>query len=259
VFGRGVPERAHGGNHLIFAVLALLDASFNGGCSGMKSSLTRFNQIAVASVPLFLASAGPAFAHHLMGGKLPDTFATGLLSGLGHPVIGLDHFAFIAGVGIASAFLTRGFIAVVAFIVATVAGCTLHLMSVSIPAVEIIVAASVLMIGVAIMSGRLLSADAATVLFAVAGLFHGYAYGESIFGAEQTPLAAYLVGFALIQTAIATGFMLLVRSLAPMRAGAAPSRLAGAVIAGIGLTFLVQNVQAVVLPLPPATAQVSGT
>jgi urease accessory protein len=226
----------------------------------MKSTFIRLGRVAAAAAPFVLASAAPAFAHHLMGGKLPDTFTTGLLSGLGHPIIGLDHFAFIAGVGIASAFLQRGFIAVVAFIIATIAGCTLHLMSVTIPAVEIIVSASVLIVGAAIMSGRLLSVGAATGLFALAGLFHGYAYGESIFGAEQTPLAAYLAGFALIQTAIATGFMLLTRGLASMRvADAVPSRLAGAVIAGIGLTFLVQNVQAIVLPLPPATAQVHGT
>jgi urease accessory protein len=37
--------------------------------------------------------AEPAFAHHLMGGRTPSTFADGLLSGLGHPIIGLDHFA----------------------------------------------------------------------------------------------------------------------------------------------------------------------
>jgi len=30
-----------------------------------------------------------------------------------------------------------------------------------------------------------------TVLGAIAGLFHGYAYGESIIGAGMTPLFAY--------------------------------------------------------------------
>src|SRR6267378_2162800 len=38
-----------------------------------------------------------AWAHHFMDGGLPETFAQGLLSGLGHPVIGLDHAAFIVG------------------------------------------------------------------------------------------------------------------------------------------------------------------
>ena len=45
----------------------------------------------------------------------------------------------------------------------------------------------------------LLPVAAWAVLFAVAGLFHGYAYGEAIVGAETAPLAAYFLGFALIQ------------------------------------------------------------
>jgi len=48
----------------------------------------------------FLALSGaPAYAHHLMGGRTPATFAEGMLSGLGHPVIGLDHFAAVVAVG----------------------------------------------------------------------------------------------------------------------------------------------------------------
>ncbi len=34
----------------------------------------------------------------------------------------------------------------------------------------------------------------ALVLFVIVGLIHGYALGESIYGAEPTPLYAYLVG-----------------------------------------------------------------
>ena len=48
-----------------------------------------------------LAFSGvPAFAHHLMGGHTPATFGEGILSGLGHPVIGLDHFAAVVAVGV---------------------------------------------------------------------------------------------------------------------------------------------------------------
>jgi urease accessory protein len=38
------------------------------------------------------------------------------------------------------------------------------------------------------------------VLAVAAGFFHGYAYGEAVIGAEATPLAAYLVGLALVQS-----------------------------------------------------------
>ena len=180
---------------------------------------------------------------------MPSTFTAGLLSGVGHPIIGLDHFAFIAGVGIASAFLPRGIVAIMAFVAATVVGCALHLQGVTLPAAEIVIAASVLLVGAAIMTGRAMPAMLAAGVFALAGLFHGYAYGEAIFGAEQTPVAAYLIGFAAIQTAIAAVAMLITASLASM-ASAVPARLAGAVIAGIGLTFLVQNVESAVVPAP---------
>lgn len=217
----------------------------------MKSSAIRHVAGALASLPMLVFLSAPAFAHHMTGGRLPASLQEGLLSGLGHPVIGLDHFAFIAGVGIASAFLPGGIVAIVAFVAATVAGCALHLQSVTLPGAEILVAASVLIVGAVIMSGRGLPPLAAALAFALAGLFHGYAYGESIFGAEQTPLAAYLTGFALIQTVVAVAFMTAFRVLASTRLPSLPSpRLAGAMIAGIGLTFLVQNVEAVLLPAP---------
>jgi urease accessory protein len=206
---------------------------------------------AFASLPLLAVSIAPAFAHHMEGGEMPASFMAGLLSGVGHPIIGLDHLAFIAGVGIASAFLPRGIVAIAAFVAATVAGCALHLQGVTLPAAEIVVATSVLFVGAAIMSGRAIPATVAAAVFALAGLFHGYAYGEAIFGAEQTPVAAYLIGFAAIQTAIAATAMVVTKGLASARMGSTPAvRLAGAMIAGIGLTFLVQNVESIVIPAP---------
>ena len=40
---------------------------------------------------------------------------------------------------------------------------------------------------------------AAGILLATGGLVHGYAYAESIIGAETTPLVAYLAGFGTVQ------------------------------------------------------------
>ena len=217
----------------------------------MKSSTILSSVRALTPLPLLALSVAPAFAHHMEGGNLPGSFTAGLLSGLGHPIIGLDHFAFMVGVGIACAFLPRGIIAILAFVTATIAGCALHLQGVALPEAEILVAASVLIVGAVLMSGRRLPPFAAALAFALAGLFHGYAYGEGIFGAERTPLAAYLIGFAAIQFAVASAAMLATRAMASeRRASAVPARLAGAVIAGIGLTFLVQNVETIVIPAP---------
>ena len=60
--------------------------------------LRPFHSFAPAALILF--ASGPASAHHAMGGKTPTTFAEGMLSGLGHPVIGADHLAFLIAVGV---------------------------------------------------------------------------------------------------------------------------------------------------------------
>jgi urease accessory protein len=80
------------------------------------------------------------------------------------------------------------------------------------------------------------------VLFAVVGLIHGYALGESIYGAEPAPLYAYLLGLAVIQSAVALGAMGIARLWAARTADVAPLRLIGAGIAGIGLAVLMQQI-----------------
>jgi urease accessory protein len=84
-------------------------------------------------------------------------------------------------------------------------------------------------------------------LFGVAGLFHGWAYGGSIVGAEATPLTAYLIGFASIQAVIAIASMMATRALW-QSSGAVPLRIAGGAIAGFGLAFVVENVESLILP-----------
>ena len=49
-------------------------------------------------------SASPAYAHHPLGGMPMETFTHGLLSGIGHPILGFDHLFFVVIVGIAALF-----------------------------------------------------------------------------------------------------------------------------------------------------------
>lgn len=158
---------------------------------------------ALASAFALCALARPAFAHHAMDGRLPSTLWEGLMSGLAHPVIGLDHLAFILGVGIWSALAGLRWTAPIGFIGGTLAGCALHLASVDLPFGEGLVALSLLVAGAALLVVRRPQAGILSTLLAVAGVLHGYAYGESIVGAQAGALGAYLVGFALIQLAIA--------------------------------------------------------
>ena len=192
---------------------------------------------ALSVIPFFLMTAS-ASAHHMMGGKMPTTFAEGFLSGLGHPVIGPDHLAFLLAIGVAVGVGGLSLVLPLLFVVASAIGVTLHVNGVNLPGAEIVVAVSVLFAGFLIARGRALPVSLWAILFAAAGLFHGYAFGESIFGAERSPLHAYLLGLIIVQSVLTVGTALLVRRRAGGVSAIAP-RLAGAVIIGVGLATLI--------------------
>jgi urease accessory protein len=201
----------------------------------------QFRRLSLILIVLAFSGA-PAFAHHLMGGRTPPTFGEGILSGLGHPVIGLDHFAAIVAVGCLAAAHRAAYALVIAFVLAMMAGVALHLHGATVPGSEVLVALSVIALGALMLGDRQIPVGAALLLFAMVGAVHGYALGESIYGAEPTPLYAYLLGLAIVQSAIALGAAALARSLM-RRQGAdlSPLRLVGAGIAGIGLAVLMQQ------------------
>jgi urease accessory protein len=163
--------------------------------------MPNLDRLAFAGLFALLPSA--AFAHHPGGGMAPQTAVDGLLSGLAHPVIGLDHLAFIVGVGLLAALTAHRFLAPLLFVGATVFGTLLHLMAFDLPAAEFVIALSVAAIGILALSGRAYGMVLVGGLFAIAGLFHGYAYGEAVVGSESSAVVAYLVGFAAIQYAVA--------------------------------------------------------
>ena len=102
-----------------------------------------------------ISSPRVRLAHHPMGGKTPSTFIEGLLSGLGHPVIGLDHLAFLL-VGVAVGVGGLNLVLPVVFVVAMAIGVAAHVKGVNLPAAEIVVALSVLLAGFLIARGRAL-------------------------------------------------------------------------------------------------------
>jgi urease accessory protein len=192
-------------------------------------------------------AAGPAFAHHLMGGRIPTTFTEGMLSGLGHPVIGIDHFAAAVAVGCLAAAHRAGAALAIAFVLAMMAGVAVHLHAVAMPAAELLVALSVIALGAILLREPQLPVSAALGLFVLVGLIHGYALGESIYGAERAPLAAYLTGLAVIQSVIALGALGIARALTRRSTNISALRLIGAGIAGIGLAVLMRQI----IPAPP--------
>lgn len=154
----------------------------------------------------------PALAHHAMGGETPSTLGQAFASGIGHPIIGLDHLAFLIAAGVLAAALPvgGGVLAVVAFVFGGFAGSLLHIAGIGLGPVEALVALTVLVAGVALLWRRVPTA-LLPVAFAMAGIFHGHAFAEAIIGAEQGPLVAYLAALALTQAAIGLGAMVLAR------------------------------------------------
>jgi urease accessory protein len=192
---------------------------------------------------LLALSVEPALAHHPLGGMRPATFLHGLLSGIGHPILGFDHFAALVAAGCIAATQARGALLAVGYVIATLAGTAVHVMQVTVPGIEILVALSVIGLGAVLVSPRPFAFGIALAIFLIVGVIHGYALGESIAGAEPTPLYAYFIGLALVQSAIALAVMFSAR-LIMSRITSEPAivRFVGAGIAGVGIATLVQHI-----------------
>ena len=106
------------------------------------------NRIFAIAAAITLASAGTAFAHHPLGGMTPQNFMQGFLSGIGHPVIGFDHLAFVVAVGLIAAFHANRLVMPALFVVGTVAGTALTLAAVTLPLAELVITGSVIAGGI---------------------------------------------------------------------------------------------------------------
>ena len=178
-----------------------------------------------------LALAAPALAH------TNRDVGAGLLSGLLHPLTGLDHLLAMVAVGIwgtqlgapAVWLLPLTFPLVMSF------GGVLGVRAVPLPAVEIGVAGSAAVLGLMILlSARPLLSVAAGIVGAFA-IFHGHAHGAELPAAGE-PLA-YGLGFVLV-TGLLHAAGIAIGLLDRWPAGALALRGLGAVIGAIGLYLL---------------------
>jgi urease accessory protein len=198
----------------------------------------------VVAIALFTLTQ-PTMAHHAIGGQTPSNFWEGFLSGLAHPVIGLDHFAFVVATGAIAAGIDGGISIPFVFILATLVGTGIHLQAVDLPFSEVVIAASVVLFGLLLAQRNTrvhppqFYGIALTALAALAGIFHGYAYGESIVGANMMPLVAYLAGFAIIQLIVAILSRAIAKVVLEKFAERMPIlRMLGLAIGAIGIVFL---------------------
>ncbi len=211
------------------------------------------NRYLLAAV-VFTISAVPAFAHHPLGGMPMETLTDGLLSGVGHPLLGFDHLFFVIAVGIAALYTGHTKLATAAYIGAMMLGCLLMSFGIGLPVKEFVIGISLLAVGGILLSGRATGFASAVGLFAVFGLFHGSAFGDTIAaqeaGAGVAVLAGYLVGLGLLQYGLALLAGFAVHTL--LKATEAKhihARLAGAVVAGVGTFLTLENIEGLVFNL----------
>jgi urease accessory protein len=186
-------------------------------------------RLAVLLAALLLAL--PAYAHEQQGQ------AAGFLSGLQHPVSGLDHVLAMVAVGLWGAQLGAPAIWLlpVTFPLMMACGGFLGLVGVPLPGVEIGIAVSAILLGAMVATQSrppLWMAVAAVALFAV---FHGHAHGTELPPGQSGLM--YSVGFVvatggLHATGIAIGF------IHRWPAGRIALRIAGAAVGSAGVYFL---------------------
>jgi urease accessory protein len=192
----------------------------------------------IAALALATASAA-ALAHTGQDGGLHDiTFITGLL----HPLTGVDHMAAMLAVGLWSATTAtsarRLWTAPAAFAGMLLAGALLGLCGVVLPAVEPMIAASLLVLGLLLASRAQLPTAAVAALVGLFAIFHGIAHGTELAGGANgfSPLAGMLVAtLALHLAGLGLG-------LAMRRHSQWWPRVTGAAVALLGGAFLLQLV-----------------
>ena len=151
--------------------------------------MTRTITSVVATVAL-LAFPSPLAAHE--GGA-----AAGLLSGLLHPVSGLDHVLAMLAVGIWGAQMGPPAIWVlpVTFPMVMAFGGMLSLLGVPVPGVEIGIGLSALLLGFMVAIERRPAIEVAAVLVGFFAIFHGYAHGAELPEGQSGIL--YSIGFVV--------------------------------------------------------------
>jgi urease accessory protein len=183
--------------------------------------------LGVIGLPLLLLS--PALAHHPMEAMgLEPSLASGLLSGLAHPLLGPDHLVFLLALGLVG--LNRPLRWVLGLLTAGLLGSAMGLLLPGLPGAEALVSLSL------VISGLVLIQRLPSALLLPAFALHGYVLSGSVIGWESTPVAAYLLGLLLSQSALMVAALTVVRRWAATLT-AANLRLAAGLLMGIGAAF----------------------
>jgi len=191
----------------------------------------------MAAGALLSCAAAPALAHpghalHLHAAG--DMFAAGIL----HPLTGLDHLLAMLAVGLWAALahkeLRQALWTPASFLILLLVGALLGIGGARLPAVEPVIMASLLVMGLLVAGRASLPRWAASALVGFFAIFHGLAHGVELPQSEGA--AMFIAGFMLSTLCLHLAGLGLGYAL--KRRGALLTGLTGAGIAGYGLTLL---------------------
>jgi urease accessory protein len=190
----------------------------------------RLIQATLRAAVLLMLTAIPAIAHT---GDLNG----GFLGGFAHPLFGSDHVVAMVAVGLWGAFLGPPpmFVLPIVFPLVMAVGGVLGIVGVPLPAAELAIATSAIVLGLMVASAARPPLWVAATIVGAFAIFHGYAHGAEL--PAGTDAAAYSIGFVT-----ATGLLHLAGIALGLTvrwpAGRMGVRGTGAAIACAGLLFL---------------------
>lgn len=195
----------------------------------MKTSMKRWKPCLGLGVALLAPAL--ALAHQETGQ------VTGFLSGLAHPVSGLDHVLAMVAVGLWGAVLGPPAIWVlpVAFPVVMALGGLLGLLGIPVPGVEVGIALSAIVLGAMVLAELRPPLWLAAVVVAFFAIFHGHAHGQEL--PEGTNALLYSLGF-VVATGLLHAVGILLGEAHRWSAGRQAVRAAGGGVTLAGLFFL---------------------
>jgi urease accessory protein len=185
--------------------------------------------LAVAA-PLALA-AGAAEAHTGVGAT------HGFAAGLAHPVFGADHLLAMVAVGLWAALLggRATWLVPAAFVTVMAGGGLLAMAGLGLPAAELAIVASVVVLGVLVAARVTVPTAAGMAIVAAFALFHGFAHGLEMPAAASGLL--YFAGFALATAALHAVGLAIGMAAGRLSEGLAV-RAAGGAIAAAGVLLI---------------------
>jgi urease accessory protein len=199
-----------------------------------------FRGVSPLAMPvLALCMLLPGFAlGHVESGVAGDG---GFVSGLLHPVTGLDHVVAMVAVGLWGAVLGAPAIWVlpIAFPLIMTVGAVLGILDVPVPAIDLGIAASAIVLGGMVAANARLPVTIAFLFIAFFAVYHGHPHGAALpdFGVPILYAAGFVVATGLLHLA-GIAFGLLYR----WTAGKTAVRALGAAIAAAGGYFLLMAI-----------------